>query len=179
MDEIPQAKVHEGRWRRMRSFVLVGPQHATESPLRWAVTQAMTSAALHLGYFLVLAFAWLAGANYHIGAQIFVGVMVLVASLLFAGIQWVVTLAGMSILSQLGWLLVRLPRRFAQVLGALAIASAAWIMDPIGGVLYYAIDRSSIWTHGFALIAVVLGALWGAWLPLAARASSRTCASPS
>src|SRR5262245_47083727 len=175
VDPMPLARVHGGTWARLRSFVLVGPQRAAQGLLRWAVNAAMSSALVHFGVFLVLLAYWLPRVSANVVEQILAMILLAIVALIGVGIHWVVTLAAMLIVAPLGRFLARVPRGLAQVLGAATVGLIAWLVEPIALVHWHA--------DLFRAIAFVLGAFWGAWLPIAGscrqdRATVDGCESP-
>jgi hypothetical protein len=171
---LPEARVREPWSRRARSFVVVGPRRATQGWLEWAISQAMCSALLHLGYFLAVVLMLTADRGYGLVAQLAIAMLVVLGCLLFAGIQWVVVLATMAAVAQAGRLFVKLPRPWDTVVSVVAVAMASWFVEPIGGLLYHALsDELHAWHFGFWALALGLGGLWGAWLPRAVAAGTK------
>jgi hypothetical protein len=172
---LPEARVREPWWQRAWRFVAVGPRRATEGWLEWAISQAMFSALLHLGYFLAVVMMLTAERGYGLVAQLGIAVLLVLGCLLFAGIQWVVVLATMAGVAQLARILVKLPKPWDTAASVVAVAMASWFVEPIGGLLYHALSRElHLWHLGFWVLALGIGGLWGAWLPRALLTSARS-----
>lgn len=144
-EDLPSARVRASWWRRL----VVGPEIALSSKPAWALTLATAATVVQAAWF-----ALVSG----------LGPIVIIAIVLTAMIQWMITAGAMWGVAQLAPLLARQSRGSGRAVGAIVTALAACTIERIAAGSYVTwfegLARGSFW-----LAAAVVGAIWGLWLP--------------
>lgn len=174
MAGLPGARTLGGLLARARAFVLVGPRAATTGPFEWAKSLALATALSQMAYFLVCVALAAIELGFGEADQLKVVGLAALGALMFAGMQWLVTIFAMLVACLAGWLLARLPMWLGAAIGALWIGAVAIVIEPVGAVMYFELsDTLEMWTGGYWLLAGLVGGLYGAWLPRAVGAYLR------
>ena len=171
VDPLPTATVRGGTLRRLWGFIAIPPRQAGDGLYAWVISFAGASYLIHAAYFTLVILVGNDGLGVAFSA---------LASLLLGLMVFMTTLVGMAAAQMIGRWLVRLPEPRARRAGALGIAAAACLIEPVGTVFFRSLAEVDwLWSFGRWGIALSLGALWGAWLPGAYRAEEQLRSDPA